>query len=119
MLLDYVERLEKHRVGRRAVEVKLSRLRPYNQRPHHIRIVKKAFEPLVRKYQAGIYELSNNNIMVLTKDAAVAEIEACAELLGERLGEVRGAVQPGRRIATVRRQAGLGLPVALISEEAR
>jgi hypothetical protein len=45
----------------------------------------------------------------------VADIEACAELLGERLGEVRPAVQPGRRIATVRRRAGLGLPVALIS----
>ena len=49
----------------------------------------------------------------------VADIEACAELLGERLGEIRDAVQPGRRIATVRREAGLGLPVALISEEAR
>ena len=77
LLLDYVERLEKHRDGRRAVEVKLSLLRPYNQRPHHIRIVKKAFEPLVRKYQAGIYELHNNNIIVLVKGAAVAEIEAC------------------------------------------
>jgi hypothetical protein len=45
----------------------------------------------------------------------VADIDACAALLGERLGEIRGAVQPGRRIATVRRRAGLGLPIALIS----
>jgi hypothetical protein len=49
----------------------------------------------------------------------VADIDACAALLGERLGEVRDAVQPGRRIATVGREAGLGLPLALISEEAR
>jgi hypothetical protein len=49
----------------------------------------------------------------------VADLDRCAELLGERLGEVRDAVQPGRRIATVRRTAGLGLPVALISEPAR
>ena len=49
----------------------------------------------------------------------VADLDRCAELLGERLGEVRDAVQPGRRIATVRRRAGLGLPVALISEPAR
>jgi len=49
----------------------------------------------------------------------VADLDACAALLGERLGEVRGAVQPGRRIATVRREAGLSLPVALISEEPR
>jgi len=46
---------------------------------------------------------------------AVGDLDACAAQLGNRLGEVRDAVQPGRRIATVRRQAGLGLPVALIS----
>ena len=44
-----------------------------------------------------------------------ADLEAAAELLGEKLGRVKDAVQPGRRIATVRREAGLGLPVALIS----
>jgi hypothetical protein len=46
---------------------------------------------------------------------SVADLDACAEFLGDRLGSIRDAVQPGRRIATVRRAAGLGLPVALIS----
>jgi hypothetical protein len=46
---------------------------------------------------------------------AVENLDACAELLGNRLGPIRDAVQPGRRIATVRPAAGLGLPVALIS----
>jgi hypothetical protein len=46
---------------------------------------------------------------------AVDDLDACAELLGDRLGSIRDAVQPGRRIATVRREARLGLPVALIS----
>ena len=46
---------------------------------------------------------------------AVEDLDATAELLGERLGSVRDAVQPGRRIATIRKTAGLGLPVALIS----
>jgi hypothetical protein len=46
----------------------------------------------------------------------VADLDACAEMLGGRLGDVHDAVQPGRRIATMRREAGLGLPVALISE---
>lgn len=41
-------------------------------------------------------------------DAAVAE-------LGDRAGPITDAVQPGRRIATIRREAGLGLPVALIT----
>jgi hypothetical protein len=45
----------------------------------------------------------------------VGDLDQCAELLGKRLGEIRDAVQPGRRIATVPGSAGLGLPVALIS----
>jgi hypothetical protein len=47
---------------------------------------------------------------------AVADLDACAELLGDDLGSIRNAVQPGRRIATIRPSAGLGLPVALISD---
>jgi hypothetical protein len=43
------------------------------------------------------------------------DLEATAASLGDRVSEVRGAVQPGRRIATLRRCAGLSLPVALIS----
>jgi hypothetical protein len=45
----------------------------------------------------------------------VADLDATAALLGPRLGEVRDALQPGRRIATVRREAGLSVPVALMS----
>jgi hypothetical protein len=44
-----------------------------------------------------------------------ADIEASAASLGDRVSEVRSAVQPGRRIATLRRSAGLSLPVALIT----
>lgn len=46
----------------------------------------------------------------------VGDIDRTAALLGDRLGRVHDAVQPGRRIATVRREAGLGIPVAFISE---
>jgi catechol 2,3-dioxygenase-like lactoylglutathione lyase family enzyme len=47
---------------------------------------------------------------------AVPEIEAAVDRLGpDRVSEVRAAVQPGRRIATLRRGAGLSLPVALIT----
>lgn len=49
----------------------------------------------------------------------VADLDAAADLLGDLLGTIRDAAQPGRRIATVRKQAGLGLPVALISPEPR
>jgi hypothetical protein len=47
------------------------------------------------------------------------DIEGLAEKLGEQLGSVKDAVQPGRRIATVRSSAGLGVPVAFITPEPR
>ena len=51
-------------------------------------------------------------LAILTRD-----LDATAALLGERLGEPRDAVQPGRRIATVRREAGLGVPVVFMSPD--
>ncbi|HEX4983568.1 MAG TPA: hypothetical protein VFV63_17815 [Ilumatobacteraceae bacterium] len=46
----------------------------------------------------------------------VSDLDAAVSLAGpELMGEVRDAVQPGRRIATVRSEAGLGLPVAMMS----
>lgn len=44
----------------------------------------------------------------------VEDLEASANHLGPLLGAPRDAIQPGRQIATVRREAGLGLPVALM-----
>jgi hypothetical protein len=45
----------------------------------------------------------------------VSDLDAAKQRLGDALGDVRDAVQPGRRIATVRQEAGLGLPVALMT----
>lgn len=50
----------------------------------------------------------------------VADLDAAAALLGEHLGPVTDAVQPGRRIATVRHEAlGLPVPTALLSPDPR
>lgn len=43
------------------------------------------------------------------------DLDATVAGLGERVGEPRDAVQPGRRIATLRRPAGLSVPVALMT----
>jgi hypothetical protein len=45
----------------------------------------------------------------------VEDLDAAAERLGGRVGSVKDAVQPGRRIATLRREAGLGVPLALMT----
>jgi hypothetical protein len=75
LLLDFVVRLDRHRAGRVACELQLGLLRPYHQQPHHLRIVRKILEPLTRRFDAGIYELHNRSVIVLAKDAAIAEID--------------------------------------------
>jgi hypothetical protein len=43
------------------------------------------------------------------------DLDRTVEILGPHAGSIRPAVQPGRRIATVRRSAGLATPLALMS----
>ncbi len=45
----------------------------------------------------------------------VEDIDATVARLGEHVSPVRPAVQPGRRIATLKRSAGLAVPVALMT----
>jgi hypothetical protein len=45
----------------------------------------------------------------------IPDLEALAERLGAKLGQVKPAVQPGRLIATLRESAGLGEAVAFMS----
>jgi catechol 2,3-dioxygenase-like lactoylglutathione lyase family enzyme len=47
------------------------------------------------------------------------DLDATVAGLGDRAGEVRAAVQPGRRIVTFRRSAGLALPVAVMTPPPR
>jgi hypothetical protein len=49
----------------------------------------------------------------------VEDLDALAARLGSRLGAPRDAVQPGRRIATLRREAGLSSPVAFMTPRVR
>lgn len=43
------------------------------------------------------------------------DLDATVAGLGDQVSEIRAAVQPGRRIATLRRSAGLAVPVALMT----
>ena len=49
-------------------------------------------------------------LALLSKD-----LDLTVAQLGEHVSEIRAAVQPGRRIVTLRRSAGLAVPVALMS----
>jgi hypothetical protein len=47
------------------------------------------------------------------------DLEQTVAFLGDRVSEIRDAVQPGRQIATLRRGAGLSVPVALMTPPPR
>jgi len=49
----------------------------------------------------------------------VEDLGATCAQMAPHAGEPRAAVQPGRRIATVRRSAGLSVPLALMSRDQR
>ncbi len=49
----------------------------------------------------------------------IENLDEAALALGDRLGSPKEAVQPGRRIATVRRSAGLAVPLAFITPDPR
>ena len=74
-LLDFVERLRKFTKGRRAVHLRLSRLRPYNRRAHHLRIAATVFDKLVRDYDGALFRLFNNDLVVICDGASVADID--------------------------------------------
>ncbi len=74
-LLDFVERLRKFTKGRRAVHLRLSRLRPYNRREHHLRIAATVFDRLVRDYDGALFRLFNDDLVVICNGASVADID--------------------------------------------
>jgi hypothetical protein len=43
------------------------------------------------------------------------DLEQTVGQFGKHASEIRPAVQPGRRIATLRRSAGIAVPIALMS----
>jgi len=74
-LLDYVERLRKFTAGRKAVHIRLSGLRPYNRREHHLRIAANTFDRLIREFETAFFRLFNDDLVVICSGATVADID--------------------------------------------
>lgn len=76
LLIDYLQKLEKHRRGRRAVVIKLSGLQATNRREHHIRIALSSFEGLVKQMKGQVFSLTNSDLVFVFRDTAADEVEA-------------------------------------------
>ncbi len=74
-LLDFVRRLRKFKAGRRAVHVRLSQLRPYNRRAQHLRIAVTTFDNLVASHEAAVFQMFNDDLVVICNGASVADID--------------------------------------------
>ncbi len=76
LLVDYLQRLERHSQDRRAVHIHLSGLQAVNRREHHLRIAADAFDGLVKMLNAQAFSLANSDMMVVYKAQAQDDIEA-------------------------------------------
>ena len=79
LLLDYVYRLEMHKAGRKAVQVHLSRLKPFNRREHHIRVAANNFEALVKALHGQLFILKNCDLYFIYKHEASSDVETAVQ----------------------------------------
>src|SRR5258707_2693754 len=75
-LLDYLDWVDRHRAGRRAIHIHLSRLLAHNRRDQHLRIAVSTFEDLVKQYDGQIFLLGNGDLVFIAKGASAADIDA-------------------------------------------
>ncbi len=79
LLLDYVRRLEKHKRGRMSVHIRLSGLRPFNRREHHVRVAADNFEPLVKDLAGQLFILKNSDLFFIYKDGVQGQVETAVQ----------------------------------------
>ena len=75
-LLDYIERLQRYREGRRALHLHLSLLQPHNRIRSRIRIATNMFETLLKKFVGQLLTLESGDIILILKEANFEEMNA-------------------------------------------
>lgn len=76
LLFDAVERVGRIREGRIALHLHLSRLLPQNREDAKIRIAFRMFESMVDMFRGQMFLLTNNDIVLICKDARLADLDA-------------------------------------------
>lgn len=101
-LLDYVERVGRHRAGRRAVHIHLSKLKTVNKKEHHLRIAINTFENLVKMFEGQLFHLSNHDIFFVFKDVSPIEIDEAVNRIRYLFGDdpLANEREPGQEFST-------------------
>jgi EAL domain-containing protein (putative c-di-GMP-specific phosphodiesterase class I) len=74
-LLEHIDRLSRHREGRRAVHIHLSKLKSENRRDHHLRIATSTFENQVKSFEGQLFRLANQDLFFVYRDVDPVEID--------------------------------------------
>ena len=86
-LLDYVQRLERHREGRRAVHIHLTKLKTQNRREHNLRIAENAFDELTKQFDGQAFAMQNGDIVFVCRDASIADMDDAVQRLRRLFGD--------------------------------
>ena len=76
VLVETAERVGRIRDGRVAVHIHLSLLQAQNRDDVHVRIAVRLYETMVDAYHGQMFVLANADIMLLCKDARIADLDA-------------------------------------------
>jgi len=76
LLYDAAERIGRIRDGRTALHIHLSRLQSQNREENKVRIAFRLFEGMVDIFHGQIFLLTNMDIMLICKDARLADLDA-------------------------------------------
>ncbi len=77
LLQELIKRIERNPSGRKAIHLGLSKLRPVNRQPHHVRIAHNTFEDQVRNLEGQLFLPSNGDIVFVI--ATGVDLEAIDE----------------------------------------
>jgi hypothetical protein len=87
LLLDYVQRLERHREDRRAVHIHLSQLKAQNRREHHLRIAENTFDDLTKQFDGQVFGMQNGDIVYIGREITLADMDDAVQRLRVLFGE--------------------------------
>lgn len=87
LLLDYVQRLERHREDRRAVHIHLSQLKAQNRREHHLRIAENTFDDLTKQFDGQVFAMQNGDIVYIGREITLADMDEAVQRLRALFGD--------------------------------
>ena len=86
-MVDYVRQLRLHAKGRRAIRVRVSSLEKHLREEHYRRFVAVTLRPLIAKFDAVMFALPTNDVVLIVKDAKVDHIDPLLHHLRRKFRE--------------------------------